>query len=208
MMSYTNNKPTPLPSTFTPSKFDVICAPGKTAKIHSGNIFYRTLIQDAVECYSKATSKYEKTSIVTQIADAVQARSSEGGFIKKDKSNGFYYVVGDDFAREKIGQNLRDSLSTLYKSSTRAKRTRRMAINAKLTTDIDNLIQTNLFVEDRRQILNSNIERSDGQSKPDFFMNELFIKTNIEILEAFKNDQALLIKFNQVEKNNKILSKQ
>ena len=83
-----------------------------------------------------------------------------------------------------------------------------MATNAKLSTDIDNLIQTNVFVEDRRQILKSNIERSDGQSKPDFFMNKLFIKTNIEILEAFKNDQALLIKFNQAEKNNKILSKQ
>ena len=83
-----------------------------------------------------------------------------------------------------------------------------MAINAKLTTDIDNLVQTNLFVEDRRQMLRSNIERSDIQSKPDFFMNKLFIKTNIEILEAFKNDQALLIKFNQAEKNNKILSKQ
>jgi hypothetical protein len=208
MMSYTNNKSTPLPSTFTPSKFDVMCAPGKTAKIHSGNIFYRTLIQDALERYRKATSKYDKTSIITQIADEVQARSPKGGFIKKDKSNGFYYVVGDDFAREKIGQNLRDSLSTLYKSSTKAKRTRRMAANTNLVTDIDNLIQTNLFVQDRRQMLKSNIERSDGKSEPDFFMNQLFIKTNMEILEAFKNDQELLIKFNQAEKNNKVLSKQ
>jgi hypothetical protein len=39
-------------------------------------------------------------------------------------------------------------------------------------------------------------------------MNQLFIQTNMEILEAFKKDQALLIKFNQAEQNYKVESRQ
>lgn len=86
-----------LPSTFIPSSFDVICAQEKEAKNHSGSIHYRTLITDALDQYSKATSKVEKSQIVTDIVDTVTTKSNaagddsegiigggSGGFIKKD----------------------------------------------------------------------------------------------------------------------------
>ncbi|OEU12005.1 hypothetical protein FRACYDRAFT_270714, partial [Fragilariopsis cylindrus CCMP1102] len=48
-------------------------------------------------------------------------------------------------------------------------------------------------------ILTSTIEKNGVESTPEFFMNELFIQTNRDILEAFKNDDGLLYKFNEAE---------
>ena len=221
-----------LPSTFIPSSFDVICAQGKEAKNHSGNIHYRTLITDALDQYSKATSKIEKSQIVTDIVDTVTTESNaagddsegiigggSGGFIKKDRSTGRYYNVGEYFAREKIGQNLRDSLSNKYKSSTKAKRNRRLAASTDLNIRVERLIQSNKFIQNKRDMLqlqskcNSSVD--DGQKRnntvygqgqgqvatPDYFMNQLFIQTNLEILEAFKTDETLVQKFNDAEQN-------
>ena len=223
-----------LPSTFIPSSFDVICAQGKEAKNHSGNIHYRTLITDALDQYSKATSKIEKSQIVTDIVDTVTTESNaagddsegignigggSGGFIKKDRSTGRYYNVGEYFAREKIGQNLRDSLSNKYKSSTKAKRNRRLAASTDLNSRVECLIQSNRFIQNKRDMLqlqskcNSSVD--DGQKRndsakgqgqgqvatPEYFMNQLFIQTNLEILEAFKTDETLVQKFNDAEKN-------
>jgi hypothetical protein len=219
-----------LPSTFIPSSFDVICAQGKEAKNHSGNIHYRTLITDALDQYAKATSKIEKSQIVTDIVDTVTTESNaagddsegiigggSGGFIKKDRSTGRYYNVGEYFAREKIGQNLRDSLSNKYKSSTKAKRNRRLAASTDLNSRVECLIQSNKFIQNKRDMLQSKCNNSvdneqernnsaygQGQGQvatPDYFMNQLFIQTNLEILEAFKTDETLVQKFNDAEKN-------
>ncbi|OEU11327.1 hypothetical protein FRACYDRAFT_245637 [Fragilariopsis cylindrus CCMP1102] len=212
-----------LPSTFIPSSFDVICAQGKEAKNHSGNIHYRTLITDALDQYSKATSKIEKSQIVTDIVDTVTTESNaagddsegiigggSGGFIKKDRSTGRYYNVGEYFAREKIGQNLRDSLSNKYKSSTKAKRNRRLAASTDLNIRVERLIQSNKFIQNKRDMLqskctsNNSVDSGQGQGQvatPEYFMNQLFIQTNLEILEAFKTDETLVQKFNDAEKN-------
>jgi hypothetical protein len=208
-MTYDNNQSTQLSMTFIPGQYDVICARGKIAKNHSGNKFYREIIKNVIPQYSEANTKIGKTIIVSAILDEIRTRSSsfDGRFIRKN-SDGHYYEVSDHFAREKIGQSLRDSLSNRYKSSTKAKRRKRVAVRTKTFDDIDEIIKSNQFVNNRMNILTSTIEKNGVESTPEFFMNELFIKTNKEILEAFKNDAGLLYRFNKAEENYKTESSQ
>ena len=203
-MIYNNNQSTPLSM---PGQYDVICGRGKIANNHSGNKFYREIIKTAIPRYNEANTKIGKTIIVSAIFDEINTRSSDGGFIKKN-SDGYYYQVTDHFAREKIGQSLRDSLSNKYKSSTKAKRRRRVAVSTKIADDIHEIIQSNQFVNNRMNILASTIEKNGVESTPEFFMNELFIQTNRDILEAFKNDDGLLYKFNEAEESYKTESSQ
>jgi hypothetical protein len=75
----------PLPSDYTPHRFDVLCAKGREAKNHSGNVHYRRLIKQALPRYSKACCKLDKTIIVSEIVDKVQSSSPLGGFIRREK---------------------------------------------------------------------------------------------------------------------------
>lgn len=113
---------TALPPTFVPGPHDVICARGRKAKEHSGNILYRQMIKDSIDEYSSATVKHQKSRVVSDIVDFFLERG-EGGFVKK-QSCGTWYVVGEQLAREKTGQAFREQLSHCYSSSTKAKRQR------------------------------------------------------------------------------------
>jgi len=78
-----------------------------------------------------------------------------------------------------------------------------VAVSTKIADDIHEIIQSNQFVNNRMNILTSTIEKNGVESTPEFFMNELFIQTNRDILEAFKNDDGLLYKFNEAEESPK-----
>jgi hypothetical protein len=194
-------KMTPLPIHFHPGPFDVICARGQEAKNHSGNKFYRCLVRRALERYSKATNKYEKTLIVSEIVDEVRARSPGGGFVKRGQ-DGRYCEVGDHLAREKVGQNLRDSLSSQYKSSTKAKRRRREVLSAGIVNEVESIFQSSEYVSSRIEELSANMHRH-GEPTPEVFAMQLFTRTNLEILEALKQDESLLSKFNKLEESNR-----
>jgi hypothetical protein len=90
-----------LPASCSPGPFDIICARGKEAKTHDGNQRLRFLVQQCAAQYSSATSKLEKSMIVSSIADVFRLRSC-GGFVKKE--NDEWYEVGDQIAHEKCGQ--------------------------------------------------------------------------------------------------------
>jgi hypothetical protein len=206
-MSFTQStiqvaKIVPLPINFTPGPFDVICARGKEATDHSGNKYYWSLVNRAVERYSKASNKYHKTIIVSEIIDEVRSRSPEGGFVKKQQ-DGLYYEVGDHLAREKVGQNLRDSLSNQYKSSTKAKRRRRDVVSAGRVHEVESMIQSSEFVASRIDKLSTSIQRYSLLSTPDDFVAQLLTRTNLEILEALKKDHGLMNKFNEAEECQK-----
>jgi hypothetical protein len=109
---------------FCPGPYDVICARGAAAASHVGNLRFRKTVKDFVPQYSKATTKLEKSLLVSAIVDSVRDNAPEGGFVKKFE-DGDWYEVGDACAREKIGQTLRDALHQKYKSSTKAKKPRR-----------------------------------------------------------------------------------
>ena len=85
-----------------PGPLDVICARGSHARHHSGNKRLRAIIDSNLEEYGKASTKLEKTSIVSSIVDDVREASPEGGFVRCER--GQWYEVGDHLAREKIGQ--------------------------------------------------------------------------------------------------------
>lgn len=105
-----NHEPRWLPLDFRPSEGSVICGKGKESYHHSGNQRFRQLCEQSLDQYANAKSKLEKTLILGSIVDAVQAVAPVGGFVKQDPSTKCWFEVGDDVAREKIGQQMRESL--------------------------------------------------------------------------------------------------
>jgi hypothetical protein len=105
-----------LPASFVPGPGFVICAKGKQAKAHSGNRMLRFLVESNLQDYSECPSKLERSFIVSQIIKSIR---QNGGFVRS--VNERWYDVSDRNAREKIGQMFRDSLSGMFKSSTKAK---------------------------------------------------------------------------------------
>jgi len=217
---------TPLPNDYIPGEYDVICAKGKFAKSHSGNIFYCKLIQHSLPVYKDASTKFEKSMIVSEIVDEIRSRSSNasdgGGFIRR--RSGIFYEAGDHFAREKVGQSLRDSLSNMYRSSAKAKKKRQNFVSAGVADEFDLLIKRNSFISRRINKLTTTAAHSieiqkgtntnynggggvhhdvglllsdDDEEKDE--VNLIFSQINLEILEAFKNNTDLVDRFAEVE---------
>lgn len=115
----------------------VICAKGKAAANHVGNKRFRQIVRFHLQKYSNASSKSDKSRIVSSIVDTIRQASQEGGFVKYDTQTGAWYEVGDHLAREKVGQTLRDALHTKYSSSTKAKKHRRQAEKARASWTYD-----------------------------------------------------------------------
>eukprot|EP00934_Nitzschia_sp_Nitz4_P009236 Nitzschia sp. Nitz4//scaffold194_size40385//33853//34533//NITZ4_007533-RA/size40385-processed-gene-0.4-mRNA-1//1//CDS//3329540343//9226//frame0 len=184
-----------LPSSFAPGPNDVICARGREAKNHAGNIRYTAMINASLDQYSKAKAKHEKSQMVSTLVETIQRGSPNGGFVKFE--NGSWYMIGEAMAREKVGQNLRDRLSDIYKSSTKAKRKRWADENKEIATDVEGLIQSNKKVAGHMDKLTEAVSR---QSKvPDVFMSAMFAKANQDMLEAMKSDPGLVSNFLQTE---------
>lgn len=182
-----------LPSDYTPSETDVVCARGKAYWEHTGNRRYRHLIQKATERYSSSTNnKLEKTLIVSEIVNAVH--SVRGKFIKKEGKGGPWVEVDEVFAREKVGQSLRDGLSTKYRSATKAKKHRRDVAIERFNGDIDKVIQSNRKVSQRINDLLQDLKRA-GKSASDDCLVTLFNRANSDILEIIKNDASMLNQF-------------
>ena len=113
-----------LPPGYEPGEFDVLCGRGRRCYLHSGNEYFRAVVQSMIPKYKNATSKIEKGYILSAIVQKIRDRARIGGFIKKD-DNGQWYEVGDFLAREKVSQAFRDVLSEKYKSSNAYKKMRR-----------------------------------------------------------------------------------
>ena len=75
------DKNTPLPSSFKPGPFDVICGrnlPGAYRSV--GNRRYRLIITASMQPYVEARSKTDKSLVVTSLVDLI--RRHGGGFVK------------------------------------------------------------------------------------------------------------------------------
>lgn len=195
-----DSQPTPLPRNYTPGPYDVICARGKEAKQHHGNLFYRSLVDGAMEKYGKAPTKYYRTLIVSSIIEEVRYHSPGGGFVKQ-YLDGQWYEVGDHLAREKVGQNLRDGLSKQYQSSTKAKRRKRELRSAELVSDVEKLIRSNSVVSKRIHELHDQVKKKDV---PEAILSQLFTQSNIAILEALKHDLTLFQQFKRAEESRNV----
>jgi hypothetical protein len=184
---------TSLPGGYQPSSQDVICARGKAFWCHDGNKRYRDLIAAATPRYSETTNKQEKTMIVTEIIEAVH--KLEGKFIKKVKKGGPFVVVSEVFAREKVGQSLRDGLSAKYKSATKFKKQRKSKTTTeKVNMDADRIVHTNRYVCQRIDELGQQVSRC-GDLASDATIVTLFSRTNCDILESIKRDHSMLQRY-------------
>jgi hypothetical protein len=95
---------TDLGPSYSPGDWDVICARGSRAFQHKGNRRFRGIVMSKMDEYASAATKFQKSTIVSQIVDNVRQNSPNGGFVKKEEPNGRWFEVGDGAAREKVGQ--------------------------------------------------------------------------------------------------------
>ena len=122
-----------LPSSFALTDADVFCAKGKKAKAHPGNQLLTSLIHSHLAEYASASTRLEKSFVVSKIMKVVKNKG--GSFVRI--VNDAYYDIGGRNAREKVGQALRDLLHDQYRSSTRSKaciRRSRIESSESLTT--------------------------------------------------------------------------
>jgi len=126
----------PLGPYFNPGPTDVICARGGAAYSHSGNCRFRAIIEMNAKGYSEAESKTHKSTIVSTIVASIRDVNPRGRFVKKE--GGEWHEVGEGVAREKVGQSLRDSLHTMYRSSSKAKQYRSKLKEALAKNDAHN----------------------------------------------------------------------
>lgn len=79
---------------------------GKESFEHSGNKRFRTIVEKNLEQYLQATSRREKSRIVSKIFDSIRygAKRPSEGFIRKDLLTRRWYLVDDKEARDKVGQ--------------------------------------------------------------------------------------------------------
>jgi hypothetical protein len=119
-----------LPESFVPGDNDVICGRGRKCFNHSGNERFRVIVSGYLDKYSTATSKLEKSFMLSDIVAEVRKCSPNGGFVKKCPETKRFYEVGCFLAREKTSQAFRDALHDQYKSSNSAKKKRRQVSQA------------------------------------------------------------------------------
>ena len=199
-------KPRPLSKSFVPGPRDVICARGKDARNHPGNVLLRSLVDQSVRAYENAQSRNEKTKIVSSILvhfgwsrslNQFPNRSGGeevGGFVKQDDVSGRWYAVDEASAREKVGQGLRERLHGKYKSSTKAKRQK----NKLLTQKIKDKQQKQFVADSISNVMSLRMNElgealkeivGDGDTDDPSFdrsLEEAMTRTNSELINMLK----------------------
>ena len=100
-----------LPHCYNPSSLDVICGRGVEYFNHSGNKNFRQTISNHLDRYTSAKTKFEKSSIVIEVAN--EARLNNGQpcrFVRWCYEQQRWYEITGDALRQKVGQTLRESL--------------------------------------------------------------------------------------------------
>jgi hypothetical protein len=121
---------------FQPCDYSVVCGRGRETFNHVGNRYFRILASTFIERYSQAGSKAgstagskaAKSAIVSEIIAIIRQKAGRN-FYKYER--GAWFEVGDQYAREKVGALLRDLLHTQYRSSAKAKSSRRKILKQK-----------------------------------------------------------------------------
>ncbi|KAL7553063.1 hypothetical protein ACHAWF_016312 [Thalassiosira exigua] len=94
------------------SRNDVLCGRGGGTNVHPGNRRFRDLINANRRAYLKAR-KNDKPAISRSIVRTI--REMNGRFLKKDEKKGLWLEIGDDGAREKTSQALRQRAPEMRK---------------------------------------------------------------------------------------------
>lgn len=133
---------------------DVLSGRGGATNIHPGNRYFRALINEHRLTYLKA-KKNDKPAISRAIVNKVRTRN--GRFLKKCEDTGSWLEIGDDLAREKTSQALRQKAPQIRKilaaSEERTKYCEmRYSPSSVLDTSMVPSSQENMYLK-RRQLL-------------------------------------------------------
>jgi len=91
---------------------DVLFGRGGKINQHAGNIKFREIVcRFQAEYCDSATKKIEKAFIAAKIVDMIRCQTPPGRFLKMHEKAACWVEVGDERARKKTGQALRDGLS-------------------------------------------------------------------------------------------------
>ena len=96
--------------TIAPHNNDVLLGRGGNNNKHVGNAQLRSLARAHVVSYSRA-SKKDKSKISREMVNLVRSMNPAGRFLKRHQFSEQWEDVGDDVAREKASQALRDAVS-------------------------------------------------------------------------------------------------
>jgi hypothetical protein len=111
-----NEEPAPIPPSKEGTPFfsdnDVLSGRGGGTNVHPGNRTFRDLINNNRRHYLKAR-KNDKPGISRNIVRIIRERG--GRFLKKDDKTGLWLEIGDDAAREKTSQALRQRAPEMRK---------------------------------------------------------------------------------------------
>lgn len=92
-----------------PNVNDVLSGRGGRINNHEGNVHFRTLVAKVkLQYLSRQTKKPDKAVIAANIVDQVRKLDPPGRFLKECPDTGLWYEVGDERARRKAGQALRE----------------------------------------------------------------------------------------------------
>lgn len=181
------NQVSVLSTTCTPqhaNEYDVVCGRGLQAFNNGGNRRLRSIVKNHLSRYSQASSKIEKSFVVSDIIGVVR---SEGEFVKQNTRNGYFEKVSERMAREKVGQALRGALHTTYKSSTISRKRRRIAEQRHQDVALLNIINGNKQVTG---VLRAVAEKVNVDAPSDATMTALFLAANMRILKEFKESNC------------------
>lgn len=207
-----------LGSDYLPGPYDVICARGKRAYNHQGNKYFREHIKLYASKYSVLTTKLERTVLLSEIVEWINGKGS--GFVKVDRDTGVWYEVSDLLAREKIGQQIRESLSKQYKSSFEKKKERRTLTNMQRSTTAYQLLVSDLTIRDAMTSFQEDVEEQTRKNQEvdeavtyhrycsssmtkkkqeeDAEMLQLFTARNQQMLQLLKSRSHLVQEFHEL----------
>lgn len=90
---------------------DVLSGRGNLINSHVGNIQFRNIVAHHKQKYKDSTNKrIEKTFAAARVVAIVRSFNPPGRFLRKDDKSDSWREIGDDNARLKAGQALRDSV--------------------------------------------------------------------------------------------------
>ena len=100
-------------TTKDPSPNDVLCGRGGSINSHPGNERFRTLVEKRKRVYLTARFKREKRLIASSIVSEIRGLDPPGRFLQQDKKTGLWRDIGDEKARDKTSQALRENAPTI-----------------------------------------------------------------------------------------------
>ena len=98
----------------TPHNHDVLCGRGGGTNNHIGNEKFRDLVNQKKRDYLNS-SKREKPLVSKSIVDEIRNMSPPGRFLQKNEATNLWFDIGDQKAREKTSQALREGAPEIRK---------------------------------------------------------------------------------------------